>query len=173
MSVRLKLALIAAVCAAPVVLATLTYWLGWGTGTAGNYGELIEPRKLADAPFAALRGKWVLVTFDQAACDTLCERKLYLVRQVRKAQGSNQDRVERMWVVTDEARPRPELLAAIEGTRVVRGAPALLAEFPGRPQDHVYLIDPIGNLMMRFPSEPEPRKVIKDLERLLKYSRMG
>lgn len=173
MSVRLKLALIAAVCAAPIVLGTLVYWLGWGTGSAGNYGELIEPRPLSSPELAALRGKWVMVTFDAAACDARCERKLYLVRQTRKAQGADQDRIERLWVVTDRAQPSPQLLAAIEGSRVVPASPGLVSQFPGKPQDHVYLVDPLGNLMLRFPGDADPPKVIKDLQRLLKYSSMG
>lgn len=173
MSVRLKLGLIAAVCAAPIVLGTLVYWLGWGTGAAGNYGELIEPRPLSSPELAALRGKWVMVTFDAAACDARCERKLFLVRQTRKAQGPEQDRIERLWVITDRAQPGALLLAAIEGTRLVQASPGLVAQFPGTPQEHVYLVDPLGNLMLRFPTDPDPSKVIKDLQRLLKYSRIG
>ena len=170
---RLKLALIAAVCAAPFVLGTLAYRLGWGTGSPGNYGELIEPRPLQGAPIAALRGKWVLVTFDAAACKASCERKLYFVRQVRKAQGQEMDRVERLWILTDGAQPRAAVLAATEGSRVAHADARFIAQFPGEPLDHVYLVDPLGNLMLRFPPEPQPKKVIKDLERLLKYSRIG
>ena len=64
-------------------------------------------------------------------------------------------------------KPRPELLAGIEGTRFV-GLPA--ESFPGNAPDHIYLIDPFGNLMMRFPRDPDPSRMIKDLQRLLKYS---
>jgi len=170
---RLKLLLIAAVCAAPLVLATLAYRLGWGTGSPGNYGELIEPRALSGAPIAALRGKWVLVTFDPAACDASCERKLYFVRQVRKAQGKEMDRIERLWIVTDGAQPRADLLAATDGGRAEHADARFASQFPGNPLEHIYLVDPLGNLMMRFPPDPEPKKVIKDLERLLKYSRVG
>ena len=173
MSSRIKLALIAAACAAPFVLGTLAYWLGWGTGSPGNYGELIQPRPLAAPPVAALRGKWILVTLDAAACDAACERKLYFVRQVRKAQGKEMDRIERLWLVTDGAQPKGELLAALEGAHVERADAKLVAQFPGDARRHIYLVDPLGNLMMRFPPDPEPKKVIKDLERLMKYSRVG
>ena len=156
-----------------MILATLAYKLGWGTGSPGNYGELIEPRGLSGAPIAALRGKWVLVTFDPAACGPACERKLYFVRQVRKAQGKEMDRIERLWVVTDGAQPRADLLAATDGSRSAHADARFVAQFPGNPLDHIYLVDPLGNLMMRFPPDPEPKKVIKDLERLLKYSRVG
>ena len=165
---RNKALWIALVCAAPLVLGTAAYLLGWSPGAPANYGELIPPHVIA--PLSELRGKWVLVTFDPAACDAYCERKLYFMRQVRTAQGKDQTRIERLWVITDGGSPRPELLAAIEGTRISRVVPR---EFPGRPVDHIYLVDPLGNLMMRFPRDPDPAQVIKDLQRLLKYSRFG
>jgi hypothetical protein len=172
---RLKLALLGAFFALPFVLAPLAYWLGWAPGSTSNYGELISPpRQLAGPPLDALRGKWVLVSFDAAACDAYCERKLYFMRQVRRAQGKDQDRVERLWLLTDAARPRAELLAAIEGTRVERAAgSAALFPAAGAPRDHIYLVDPLGNLMMRFPRDPDPSRMLKDLQRLLRLSGIG
>ena len=170
MSPRLKLAAVLLACAAPLVLAWVAWYFGWGTGSAGNYGELITPRPLAGRPFDGLRGKWVLVTFDDSACNAYCERKLYFMRQTRKAQAKEQSRLERLWLITDAGTPRPELLAAIEGTHVAR---AKSEAFPGNPVDHIYLVDPLGNLMLRFPRDPDPSKMIKDLQRLLKYSQVG
>ena len=168
MSAKAKLALIFAVCAAPFVLGWLAYEFRWGAGQAGNYGELIPPRPVA-GPLQPLRGKWVLVTFDAAPCDPACEKKLYTVRQVRRAQGKEAERIERLWVITDAGKPRAELLAAIEGTHLSSGT----LDFPGERARHIYLVDPLGNLMMRFPPDPEPAKLIKDLQRLLRYSRFG
>ena len=172
MKPRVTLLLIALACAAPVILATLAYYLGWAPGGTGNYGELIPPRALAGPPLEKLKGKWVLVSFDGAACDAYCEKKLYFMRQTRRAQGKEQLRLERLWLLTDPGQPRAELLQAIEGTHV---APAgdLARAFPGAPADHIYLVDPLGNLMLRFPRDPDPKKIIKDLTRLLKYSRVG
>jgi hypothetical protein len=59
---------------------------------------------------------------------------------------------------------------------VVRAAdPALLARFaePGAPPERIYLVDPLGNLMMRFPRDPDPKLMMKDLSRLLKASQIG
>jgi hypothetical protein len=173
-SSRIKVLLIAAVCAAPLVLGTLAYVMRWGQGSSGNYGELIPPKPIAGPALETLRGKWVLVSFDQASCPEYCVRKLYFMRQTRKGQGKDMERVERLWIVTDSAAVRPELLAAIEGTRVVRQADGSFAgNFPGNAPDHIYVVDPLGNLMMRFPREPDPSKILKDLQRLLKYSRIG
>ena len=174
MSPRAKISLIFAVCAAPIVLGTLAWRFHWGTPGTANYGELLPPRTLGGTAFEGLRGKWVLVTFDPAACDAACEKKLFVVRQVRRAQGAGAERMERLWLVTDERKPRPALLAAIEGSRVepARAAGDLEA-FGGTPREHIYLVDPLGNLMMRYPADPDPARMIKDLERLLKLSRIG
>ncbi|HEX9184492.1 MAG TPA: cytochrome C oxidase subunit I [Burkholderiales bacterium] len=172
---RAKLVLLAAVFALPLVLAGLAYWLDWAPGTTANYGELVAPpRPLAGPPFDALRGKWVLVSFDAAACDAYCERKLYFMRQVRRAQGKDQDRVERLWMLTDDGQPRAEVLAAIEGTRLERGT-ATAARFPAGAShaDHIYVVDPLGNLMMRYPRDPDPSRMLKDLQRLLRLSQVG
>jgi len=166
MSPRNKVLLIGAVCLAPLVLGTLAYYLKWDVGAPANYGELLAPTPLVGAPFERLRGKWLLVSVDASACDAWCEKKLYYLRQLWRAQGKDRDRVERLWLVTDGGKPRAELLQLIEGTRV-ESAPKLDA-FPGRPDDHIYLVDPVGNLMMRWPRDADPSRTLKDLQRLLR-----
>ena len=165
---KTKILLIGAICAAPLVLGTLAYYFKWDVGSTSNYGELLSPRPLAGAPFEKLRGKWLLVMADAPRCDAWCERKLYYLRQLWRAQGKDMDRVERLWLLTGEGRPRAELLQAIEGTHVER-APKLDA-FPGAPAEHVYLVDPFGNLMMRWPREADPSRMLKDLQRLMKVA---
>ena len=160
-----KLLLIALICAAPLVLGTAAYVLRWVPGQPSNYGDLLTPRPVSG--LEALRGRWLLVTFDAAACNAYCERKLYLMRQVRRAQGKDMDRVERVWVVADGADPRREILPGIEGTRLLNIS---ARDFPGLALDHIYIVDPFGNVMLRFPRDPDPSKMIRDLQRLLKYS---
>ena len=172
---RVKFALLGAFFALPFALAWLAWWLDWVPGSTSNYGEFIlPPRPLAGRPFEALHGKWVLVSFDAAACDAYCEKKLYFMRQVRHAQGKDESRLERLWLVTDGARPRAGLLAAIEGSRIEPAA-GLAAAFPaaGPIGDHIYVIDPLGNLMMRFPRDPDPSRMLMDLQRLLRLSGIG
>lgn len=172
---RVKLLLLALFFVAPFVLAWLAWRYEWASGETSNYGELITPAQpLAGAPLERLRGKWVLVTFDAAACDAYCERKLYFMRQVRRAQGKNQDRIERLWLLTGGARPAPALLAAIEGTHV-EPVGALARDFPAARAvaDHIYVVDPLGNLMMRFPRDPDPSRMLKDLQRLLRVAGFG
>ncbi|HEU4589483.1 MAG TPA: hypothetical protein VFS13_01135 [Steroidobacteraceae bacterium] len=170
MSARAKLLLLFVVCAAPLVLGWAAWYFRIGIGTSGNYGELIEPRPLDAPAFKALRGKWVMVSVDSSACDAYCEKKLYFMRQIRKAQGEDQRRIERLWIVTDAGAPAPRLLEAYEGTHIATIADPPL---PGAVRDHLYLVDPLGNLMMRFPRDPDASRMIKDLQRLMKYSSVG
>lgn len=184
---RLKLALIGLFFALPFAFAWTVYWFHWAPGRTGNYGKLVQPpRQVSERGFAeldgkpfslsSLRGKWVMLQFDTAACDAYCERKLYFMRQLRVAQGKDRDRVERLWVLTGAGMPRPALLTAIEGTHVVRATDeTVVALFRGggRIEDHIYLIDPLGNLMMQFPRDPDPSKMLKDLQRLLRISQIG
>ena len=172
---RVKLALLLALFAVPLFAAWAAYVSGWMSGTAANYGTLLQPRRLEDPALVALRGKWVLVSLDATACDAGCERKLYAMRQIRRAQGRQMSRVERLWIVTDAAAPSAALLAAIEGTHMARGDQKLVGAFPAEraATDHIFLVDPLGNLMLRFPRDPNPSRMVKDLERLLKYSGFG
>ena len=154
-------------------------WVIWrfdlASGAAGNYGTLLSPRPAALPALAGLKGKWVLVQFDSGACAVACERKHYFMRQVRRAQGKEMSRIERLWLITDAAQPSSALLAAIEGTVIAGEGAALAPAYPaeGAATEHIYLVDPLGNLMMRFPADPDPSRVIKDLKHLLKFSGFG
>ena len=181
---RLSLWLIVALTAAPVAASYFLFYF-WPPERTVNYGELIEPRPLPDAPLATaggapfrvsqLKGKWVLVSVDGGRCEAHCERKLLYMRQLRLTQGKNMDRIERLWLVSDDVPPRGAAALDEEGTRVVRAGAELVKAFPApnSSSDHLYLVDPLGNLMMRFPRDPEPRLMIKDLARLLKASQVG
>jgi len=170
---------------APVAASYLIYYF-WPPSRTVNYGELIEARRLPEArlaladgtpfEFSTLRGKWVLLMMDSAACDAYCEKKLYYMRQVRLAQGKEMERVERAFLMSDDAVITPGKLAPYAGTHLIRAAGNdVLGLFPARgaPTAHIYLIDPLGNLMMRYPRDPDPRRMIQDLKRLLKVSRIG
>jgi len=169
----------------PVAASYLIYYF-WPPSRTVNYGELIEPRRLPDArlaladgtPFqlSSLRGRWVLVMVDSAACDAYCEKKLYYMRQVRLAQGKEMERVGRAFLINDSATTVPGKLAPYTGTWLIRAAGnEVLGLFPAprAHSAHIYLIDPLGNLMIRYPREPDPRRMIEDLKRLLKASRIG
>jgi hypothetical protein len=174
--------LVLAVCAAPIVASYAAYYF-WQPRDHVNYGALIEPRKLPDAALTRLdarrfslrelEGQWVLLAAAPAACDGKCIEKLVYMRQVRLAQGKETERVERVWLLTDTGTPGATLLAQHPGLVVVRdsGAVASALPAPNSPLEHVYVVDPLGNLMMRFPADPDPRRMLKDLSRLLRHSK--
>jgi len=178
---RMMLALIFAVCAIPFVASYALYYL-WPPQSRINYGTLIEPRAVPSVPLARLdgsrfslaelKGRWLMLQIDASECAAQCRRKLYLMRQLRLMQGRNMDRVERVWLVRDAGAVAPELLRDYVGTHVVRAGSPLLEVFPSErdPTDHIYLMDPLGNLMLRFPKDADPGRVHKDIERLLKIS---
>lgn len=181
---RRTLVLLALVCALPVIASYLAYYF-WQPDGRANYGELIPPAALPDTPLNGiagqpefqrneLDGRWTLVFAGPDECDPVCEQALYLMRQSRLAQGQEMERVARLWLVGAGADPAPELLAQHDGLRVARSATAWLERLPEAASGrHVYLVDPLGNVMMRFPENADPRRVIKDLQRLLKYSALG
>ena len=154
-----------------------------------NYGVLVEPQKSAldvhakaldgtALPLSSLAGRWVMVSVDAGACDAACVGKLYAMRQVRLTTGKDRDRIERVMLITDDATPAAALRAEYEGTVMARIDAAGASRFfaapdAGRVADHVYMIDPLGNLMMRFPAGADPNRMKKDLARLLRASRTG
>ncbi len=110
----------------------------------------------------------MLLVSGRGDCDYACEQKLYATRQARAMQGKDQDRIVRAWIVDGDAAPAATLLARHPGLVVVRGA----AMLPGGAEA-LYVIDPRGNLVLRFPDDPDIKGIASDLARLLKASRIG
>jgi len=180
---RLTLWLLVAVCIAPVLASYIAYYL-WRPSGQVNYGTLLEPRPLPDAGlerldgrafrFSDVKGEWVLLTADSAACDERCRTKLVYMRQLRLAQAKESERIERVWILTDSGVPDPHLIEAHPGLQVLRARTGdVLKALPASaaPTDHIYVVDPLANLMMRFPVDPDPRRMLKDLSRLLRHSK--
>lgn len=186
---RLKLLALLGVCAAPLIASYFTYYVIKPEGRT-NYGTILDPRAypMPQLGSAALdgkpvelsqyQGKWIMLQVDSGACAEPCREKLYYMRQLRTAQGKDRDRVERVWLITDHAPLDTVLMREYDGTHMLRTKlEALQAWLPVEsnttPSDHLYLIDPLGNLMMRFPKDADPNKVKKDLRKLLKASAIG
>jgi cytochrome oxidase Cu insertion factor (SCO1/SenC/PrrC family) len=182
---RSKFLLLIGVFAAPVVAAYLAFF-GWRPAGHTNYGDLLTVKPLQQTagkaldgtPFNldALHGKWVMVHVGGANCDAACARQLYLMRQIRIAQGKEQSRIERLWVLTGSGPVDQALLQDYPGLHVWRPANSDFTEqFPAGDNrtGHIYMIDPLGNLMLRFPAQPDAKGMMKDLKLLLKASRIG
>lgn len=183
---RIKMLLVWAVCAAPVVASYLTYYVIKPQGRT-NYGELIMPPKALPADNdlaltdlqgqavkpASLKGQWLLVVVANGACDAQCENQLYLQRQLRETLGKEKDRLDRVWLIPDQAAVPVALMPGLKNAWVLRTPQAELQRWlmpePGQALGaHLYLVDPRGDWMMRFPAHADPSRIKKDLARLMK-----
>jgi len=182
---RSKFLFLMGVFMVPVVAAYVAYF-GWRPAGHTNYGDLLKVAPLQQTAgqsidgksfnLDALHGKWVMVYAGGASCDADCAQQLYLMRQIRITQGKEQSRIERLWVVTDSGVPDAALLREHPGLQVWRPADAaFVAQFPAAQNRgaHIYLVDPLGNLMLRFPARPDAHRIMQDLRLLLKASQIG
>ena len=185
---RYKMLALMLVCAAPVLASYITYYF-WQPEGRRNFGDLITPPRDMPAVQAqgldgqavalqSLRGQWLLVTVAGGACDQSCQQNLYFQRQLRETQGKDKDRIDRVWLVSDETPVPQALRPALERATVLRVDPAVLQAWlqPAHGQalaDHIYVVDPMGNWMMRFPPHMDVHmasKAKRDLERLMRAS---
>jgi hypothetical protein len=185
---RIKMLAVLLVCAAPVIASYLSYFV-LRPQARSNYGELIQPtrtmpalplRTLDGQPVqaATLRGQWLLLALGGGACDAACDKRLYTQRQLREMLGRERERIDKLWLVTDADPVLPALRAALQADaslqvlRVPREAlAAWLQPEPGRAlEEHLYLVDPMGEWMLRLPAEPDPARTKRDLDRLLRAS---
>ena len=186
---RLKMLLVVAVCALPVIASYVTYFIVRPGGSGTAYSTLIQPavampalqaRRL-DGSQQALRslvGQWLLVVVDGGACTAACEKRLYLQRQLREMTGREADRIDKLWLVVDDTPLSPALqqaLAATPALTILRLPRAAIAAWlkPAAGQaleDHVYIVDPLGDWMMRAPADADPSRLKRDIDRLLRGS---
>ncbi|SAL20478.1 cytochrome C oxidase subunit I [Caballeronia turbans] len=189
---RWMLLLLALVCAAPVIASYLMYYVFKPAGGTSSYGALIDPQRPIPAqlvvidekgqslPFKSLEGKWLMITVNGSDCDEQCATRLYFMRQVRALQSGERDRVVNVWLRTDDkpvsdviktAYPQPDTRMLVADDKSI--AAWLPVDDGTKLTDHIFLVDPNGNLMMRFPKNPDPKKINADLAKLLKWSRIG
>ena len=184
-SFRINLVLIFAVFAVPLIAAYLSYYV-WPPKGRLNYGELIDPKTMPDVALRdaegkefslrTLRGKWIMLSVDSADCDEACDQKLFLMRQTRISMTKEMNRIERVLLLRGDAKATAELAKKYPGMHILSGAnDSLLNTFPGAPNaaDHIYLVDPVGQVMMRYVKNPDATGIRRDLTRLLSVSQVG
>jgi hypothetical protein len=186
---RWKLFAVMAICASPVIASYLTYYVIKPDGRT-NYGALIDPREHPipvlgastldgkQITLDAFKGKWIMLQVGASDCSEGCRKRLHDMRQLRLAQGKDMERIERVWLITDDKPLETLLMREYDGTHMLRVQPDTLrkwlpAESDTAVEDHIFMIDPLGNLMMRFPKDADATKIKKDLAKLLKASRIG
>jgi hypothetical protein len=178
---RHTLLLIAAVTLAPIVASYAAYYF-FPREPAANYGTLLPTAPISGVEgmrpdgsafrLGEMHGRWVLIALGAGDCAAACEHRLYATRQARTMQGKEQERVVRVLLLEGDAAPSAALLGQHPGLVTVRVSPAVAAKFPGGASS-LYLVDPLGNLVLRYPEDPDIKGIAKDLTRLLKASRIG
>lgn len=184
---------------APLGLAFYLYY-GHGTWHPGgrvNAGDLISPARPLPALTLPLwdsgntdpnflKGKWTLLYVAFGPCADLCRNRLYDTRQVRLALDRDMKRVQRVFIAESGCcdaqflhQVHPDLIAIRAGA----AAEPLLTLLPGLDRltgtdgtavpPRVYLIDPLGNLMMSYAAGAKPKGMLEDLKRLLRLSSIG
>lgn len=173
------------VCAAPVIASYFTYYVIRPEGRR-NYGELIDPQRPLPqwngtnnqgqtVPLASLKDQWLLISVADSACPEACQQHLYLQRQLRETLGREKDRLDWVWLRTGDTALAEPLKEATKAAQVLHVDAQALAGWlqPAAGQkieDHLYVVDPQGNWMMRFPANLDPAQAKRDLDRLLRAS---
>jgi len=186
---RRKMLVLMLVCAAPVLASYFTYYV-IRPESRKNYGQLIVPprplplsqvQRLDGLPISlkALQGQWLLLSVSSGQCDAACQSRIYWTRQLREVMGRDKDRIERVWLVFDdapiEAKLLPQVHAPLQDAQAFRVPRPVLeqwlpAEQGQRMEDHVYVVDPYGNLMLRWPAQFDAGKAKRDVHNLLRAS---
>jgi hypothetical protein len=187
---RWRMLAVLLLCAAPVIASYLMYYVVRPEAQT-NYGELIAPQRAMPqdvalqtlqgkaATLAQLKGNWLLLSLDSAACPKRCADKLYWMRQLRTSLGKERDRLDRVWLIDDDKDVSKALMNAYVGTYTLRMTSSivdnikrdwLITAASTTIYDHLFLIDPQGNAMMRFPKDADANKVKRDISKLLRAS---
>lgn len=185
---RRTLLLLAVVFLGPMAVAMVLYYTGfqWRPEGTTEHGVLYRPpRPMPDLAMevmaegggtAQLHGKWTLIYAGPGACDADCRQALVTMRQVRRALGRDLDRVQRLYLVTGGTPDTGLLRAEHPGTGVIAEGPAVtnLTRIIGETQPgDIFLSDPLGNLVMRYPAGSTMKDIHTDLKHLLKISTIG
>ncbi len=193
------LAALAALFLLPLLLSFYMYYAtDWRPVRRVNHGTLITPARplpgvslphvsLSDSEptadsrtdtSAELHSKWSIVYIGAGNCDEPCRQALYVMRQTRLSLNNDMSRVNRVFLSTGSCCAREFLVREHEGLIVLDAANAagerLLHEFPadGRPYS-LFIVDPLGNLMMSYDSRQNPKGLLEDLKKLLRLSHIG
>jgi hypothetical protein len=195
MSPRTKFVMIFLLFSLPFIGSTITF-LVWKPSVTNNYGELLSPvialpqtkmnridNIAANATEAnglvanSFRGKWLMLTRDSGACEAACLKKLYAMRQARLSLGREQDRVLRVVLVDDNFAPSAALMAEFQGTIWISAKEvpwlALLPSADGNARNHLYGVDTLGNVFIRYNADPDIKRMMKDFKQVLKASQIG
>ncbi len=169
---------LAALFMLPLITSFALYYAGWRPQSSASHGELIQPPRPLKGAESVFADQWTLVYVGSGRCDEACRQSLYVMRQTRLALGKEMARVKRVFLASAECCDRSFVEREHTGLVVLDGADepyrSLLRQFPAQDRAHMlYVVDPLGNLMMRYDARQNPKGLLQDLKRLLKLSHIG
>jgi cytochrome oxidase Cu insertion factor (SCO1/SenC/PrrC family) len=195
LSSRQALVLLMLIFLAPVFVAWIMHYAGERPSGTTNHGILVHPARPLTLPADImngertlndyLRGKWTLLYIGDTDCNAVCSNNLYKMRQTRLAQNENMRRVQRLYLAEGATLPAeladlldreyPGMTVVTLSAERLRRITADFAvdDVPVVDADRIYIVDPLGNLMMYYQPDADARGLLKDLQKLLKYSKIG
>lgn len=160
-------------CSLPVLLAVFVFFVIKPKGEA-NFGQLIHPARPMPAvsllndkaqpiELAQLKGQWLLVSVGGGACGAECAQHLFIQRQLREMLNKDKDRVDRVWLLTDDSPINPDLAPLLADTTQLRASVAVLQAWLGdmpvsEAQQQLFVIDPQGNAMLHMPADMDGKQ---------------
>lgn len=175
---RLQLLLILAMVIGPMVLASLMYkFQFWVPEGRSYHGQLIgngQSREQLGVQSAETR--WQLLVTSPQDCSHECQQLVYLARQVQIGLSRDASRAS-------HALASATALAPDYSARLARHYPRLerldldLARYraltDGLEGAHLWIVDPHGNLVLRYDATVDGKALLNDLRQLLKLSNIG
>ena len=162
----------------PIAFGTLFFYANpnYFSESTVNYGELVRPVIVIDESDieidseASLQGIWTMV-YVSSRCDDACEKAVTDMKTIRTLMNDDMRRIQRMIIIKDNSTPKNSDESLIKAKITSEKLTQNLKKYT---ENAIYLIDPIGNIMLYYePQNIDIRLVIKDLKRLFKYSRIG
>ncbi len=184
---RGKLLAIVVACSLPLLLAYVIFSSVHPAGQVG-FGALIQPIRPVpetslrtpqgqEVALASLSKQWLLISVGPSACDDACAKRLFIQRQLREMLNKDKDRVDRLWLTTDDGPIPSQLATLLQDTLVLRATPEVLQQWLGaeaaQAAQQLFVVDPHGNAMLHMPAEQntsEARAALRVLQRLLSAS---
>lgn len=169
---------------APMLGAWLLYHSHWQSDQKTlNHGELINPPlELSqlnllnpdgqDFNQSKLRGKWLMLYVSAGMRDAQLEQNLYKMRQIRTATGKDMNRIQCV-LLSFKQQDQSEETNQSFTTDYASILHLITSPTLALPSTSLYLVDPLGNVMMRYNSDTPLAHIFKDLTRLLKISQIG
>ena len=156
-------------------------------GETKNYGQLVSPAipseltdfmsDDSDVDIAHLKGRWVLLHLDlNGQCTDSCVKSVHMLKQLNVLLNKDTERLKRVYLDKSNGK-NSTLLSKDSDLNIFSWDSNNIRELKGKVGDiedgDMLLLDPLGNIMMRYKQDADPYGIQKDLKLLFKDSQIG